>query len=80
MLGRLRMGVLECESTYAEFADAIFTPRRSHIDPRRALDFVKANGKFDEAPLESLVKTRLVEAGLGEQDLLRDDRGDACKV
>lgn len=79
MLGRLRMSLKSCESTYSEFADAIFTPRRYPVDPRRVTDFLKANGKFNETPLEELLKQRILDAGL-ENALLKDERPDACKV
>ena len=80
MLGRLRMGAIECEETYAAFADAIFTPRLSSANPRGTLDFVKANGRFDERPLEDLIKRKLVEADLQQDALFKDNRNDACKV
>jgi hypothetical protein len=80
MLGRLRMSLASCENTYAEFAEAIFSPRRHTLDPRRMTDFLKANGKFDEEPLETLVKQRIGDAGLDEGALLKDDRSDACNV
>jgi len=79
MLGRLRMSVQSCESTYCEFTDAIFTSRKPH-DSRRATDFLKTNGKFNETPLEELLKQRILKSDLEENALLKDERPDACKV
>ena len=80
MLGRLRMKLSECEDTFTEFSKAIFTQKRSTVDPRRLLDFVNADGKFDEQPLEKLVKDKIRAARLEEGCLLKDLRDDACKV
>jgi hypothetical protein len=70
----------ECEDTFVESSKAIFRARRSKYDPRRAVDFIKANGKFDEQPLENLVKKKMTEAELEDSALLKDEREDSCKV
>jgi len=80
MLGRLRMGIEECETTFCDFSQAIFTKKKSALNPTRVKDYLQANGTFDEAPLEDLVKEKIKKAGLLEAELLRDDRPDACKV
>jgi patatin-like phospholipase/acyl hydrolase len=80
MVGRLRMPIAECEDAFAEFSNAIFTPRRHSYDPLRALDFVNANGKFDVQPLERLVKSKVVSKNLTEDALLQDNAQDSCKV
>lgn len=80
MLGRLRMDMADCIDTFIEFSQALFNPKRGSLDPRRAIDFVKANGKFDEQPLEALVKQKIRTAGLDENCLLKDERSDSCKV
>jgi patatin-like phospholipase/acyl hydrolase len=81
MLGRLRMSVEDCEDAYAQLSDAIFTPRRNRANiPGRALDFLKANGKFDERPLEEILKRKIADAGLDADELLEDARPDSCKV
>ena len=81
MLGRLRMSVRDCEKSYAELSEAIFAPRRSRADiVGRGIDFLKANGRFDESPLEKSIKAKIVDAGMDEDALLEDSRPDACKV
>jgi predicted acylesterase/phospholipase RssA len=81
MLGRLRMSVRDCEKSYAELSEAIFAPRRNPANiVGRGIDFLKANGRFDESPLEKSIKEKVVGAGMDEEELLEDFRPDACKV
>ncbi|KIM96989.1 hypothetical protein OIDMADRAFT_105858 [Oidiodendron maius Zn] len=81
MLGRLRMSMAECEKAYVQLAEAIFTPRRHQINiPGKAIDFLKVNGKFDEQPLEEILKQKIKDAGLEVDALLEDLRPGSCKV
>jgi hypothetical protein len=81
MLGRLRMNVKDCERSYAELSGAIFAPRRSRADVvGRGLDFLKANGRFDECLLEESIKSKIVAAGLDDDALLEEYGPDACRV
>lgn len=81
MLGRLRMSVQDCEKAYSDLAGSLFTPRHGRSDVvGRAVDFLKANGRFDETPLEENVKARIADAGLDENELLEDERRETCKV
>lgn len=75
------MSVDQCEAAYAQLANAIFTPRRHQANiPGRTIDFLKANGKFDEIPLETILREKIEEAGLDADQLLEDLRADSCKV
>ena len=82
MLGRLRMSLRECEATYIRLSSEIFTPVRNNADPRRVYDFFKANGKFDEKPLELCIKKAVTDYGLDEDALLQEFHTDLepCKV
>jgi predicted acylesterase/phospholipase RssA len=81
MLGRLRMSVHDCEKAYSDLAGSLFTPRHGRSDVvSRAVDFLKANGRFDETRLEENVKARIADAGLDENELLEDERRGTCKV
>jgi hypothetical protein len=81
MLGRLRMSVEECERAYIQLAEAIFTPRRHKMNiGGKAIDFLKVNGKFDEQPLEEILKQKIKDAGLDIDELLEDLRPGSCKV
>jgi hypothetical protein len=46
----------------------------------RGIDFLKANGQFDESPLRECVRARIVDAEMDADALLEDHRDDACKV
>ena len=82
MLGRLRMSLKECEAAYIQLSKEIFTPVRDLADPRRVYDFFKANGKFDEKPLESCIKEAVKRNGLDEDALLEEvgSELEPCKV
>ncbi|CAH0035152.1 unnamed protein product [Clonostachys rhizophaga] len=81
MLGRLRMSIDECEAAYAQLATDIFTPRRHRANfLGQSVDFLKANGKFDEQPLEKNLKNNIKDAGLDEEEFLHDMRADSPKV
>lgn len=82
MLGRLRMSLKDCEAAYIRLSSEIFTPVRNNTDPRRIYDFFKANGKFDEKPLERCIKKAVIDYGLDEDALLEEFHIDLepCKV
>ena len=80
MLGRLRMSLDECESAYSMLSEAIFTPIRRGTDPARIYNFLKANGKFSEEPLENCIQHTVWSKGLSQDALLRDTDPDSCKT
>ena len=83
MLGRLRMSLQECENAYIMLSEKIFTPNRKDVDPRKIYDFLKANGKFDEKPLETSIKQTVREKTNDENALLREfdhDPNVPCRV
>ncbi|KAK7429729.1 hypothetical protein QQZ08_003755 [Neonectria magnoliae] len=75
MLGRLRMTVDECITTYTSLSHKVFE-KKSHR--------VKINGqfqgRFDTVALEQAVKQILVDNGHSEDTLLKDPYKIACKV
>jgi patatin-like phospholipase/acyl hydrolase len=74
MLGRLRMTVDECIDAYTTLSDRVFE-KKSH----RVTIKGKLQGRFDGAELERVVKTIVVNRGLGEDALLKDP-DSPCKV
>ena len=83
MLGRLRMSLQECDTAYILLSQQIFTPNRKDIDPRKVYDFLKANGRFDEKPLEHAIKEAVHQKLNDENALLREYNSDPnvpCKV
>ena len=83
MLGRLRMSLQECEIAYTSLSRNIFAPNRNDLDPRRLYDFLKANGKFDEHPLEQSIKETIRAKRLDDETLLQEfdeDSDRPCKV
>ena len=80
MLGRLRMSLDECQSAYTHLSQTIFTPVHNPVDPRRLYKYLKASGKFENAPLEDSVKSTILSKQLHEDALLKDKDPDACKV
>lgn len=81
MLGRLQMSLDECEEAYKTLSKKIFSATaHGSVNPRRMYDFLKANGKFDERPLEESIRMTLLGRNLGENELLQDRDPNACKV
>ena len=76
------MSLKDCEATYIQLSKEIFTPVRDVADPLRVYDFFKANGKFDEKPLERCIKEAVRRNGLDEDALLKefDSEYEPCKV
>lgn len=80
MLGRLRMSLDECQAAYTHLSETIFTPVHNPADPRRLYKYLKASGKFENAPLENSIKSTIWSKQLHEDALLKDRDPDACKV
>ena len=81
MLGRLRMSLDECEEAYKTLSKKIFSATaHGSANPRRMYDFLKANGKFDERPLEESIRDTLWGRNLAENELLQERDSEACKV
>ena len=81
MLGRLRMSLDECEEAYKTLSKKVFSATtRGSANPRRIYDFLKANGKFDERPLEESIRDTLLGRNLAENELLQERGPDACRV
>lgn len=80
MLGRLRMTLDECQSAYMHLSETIFTPIHHPVDPRRLYKYLKASGKFENAPLEDSIKSTIWSKQLHEDALLKDKDPDACKI
>ncbi|KAK3170210.1 hypothetical protein OEA41_009596 [Lepraria neglecta] len=80
MLGRLRMSLDECESAYSMLSEAIFTPIRRGTDPVRIYNFLKADCRFSEEPLENCTQHTVWSIGLSQDALLRDTDPVSCKV
>ena len=74
------MSLDKCESAYSILSEAIFTPIRRGTDPVRVYNFLKANGKFSEEPLENCIQHTVWSKGLSQDALLRDTGPDSCKV
>ncbi|THY96535.1 hypothetical protein D6C93_04726 [Aureobasidium pullulans] len=78
MLGRLRMTVDECIDAYLALMGPIFAPGWASWAPLGMK--LNIRSKYNTPELEKGIK-KLVESKLGNEDeLLWDDRPDACKV
>jgi patatin-like phospholipase/acyl hydrolase len=83
MLGRLRMSVAECIEAYKALSQEIFEPVHQNANVAgKAVDFLKAKGKFRSQPLEDCIKGMLRNRvpPLAESSLITDDRTDSPKV
>lgn len=69
----------ECEKTYCKLSKEIFEPSYRSHDPRRALEKLRAEGKFDANALEGAIKDILKTVGLDEAPLMEKD-DPTCKV
>ncbi|KUJ11113.1 uncharacterized protein LY89DRAFT_595046 [Mollisia scopiformis] len=69
MLGRLRMSLEECENAYLKLSEQISQPRHSRFSIFRATTFLRADGKFDAAILEEVIKETLAENDFPEDVL-----------
>lgn len=66
MLGRLRMSVQECISTYLMLSDQVFQQRKYKVSTKP-----KTQGSFDTQKLEQAVKQVIKAQGLQEDTLLK---------
>ena len=74
------MSLDECQSAYTHLSETIFTPVHKPLDPRRAYEYLKASGRFGNAPLEDFIKSTIRSKQLHEAALLKEKDPDACKV
>jgi hypothetical protein len=74
MLGRLRMGLDQCQAAYLKLSERIFNPKRNKLNAvGRAKDFLLADGKFDYRELEDAIKEIIhKDCKLPEATLLQD--------
>lgn len=78
MLGRLRMSVADCIKAYKHLSHEIFTPTHGSANVAgKAVDFLKAKGKFRSEPLERCIKQILKEHNLSEDELMIDQNPDS---
>lgn len=83
MLGRLRMSIDDCISSYAEFMDKIF--RNEHGKLGQAASLVFHGAKYGSQDLEEVVQ-KIVGDKLGDKNALllnvrpKDAGGKDCKV
>jgi patatin-like phospholipase/acyl hydrolase len=75
MLGRLHMTVDECIDTYKTLSERVFQKRH-----RRVTFSGRLQGRFDTKELERAIKQIIVERGLGEDALLKNDTESSCKA
>lgn len=81
MLGRLRMSVDDCIDAYTKLSEKIFEPVLSKANvPGRAIQKLRAEGKFEAHVLEEQIKQLLRKRGWPEEALLTDNSADAPKV
>ena len=80
MLGRLRMSLDQCEAAYMKLSSNVFKKSRHSADPRRIYDFLEANGKFNPQPLEDSVEEMLREREFADNELLKSNHSEACRV
>lgn len=78
MLGRLRMSVADCIQAYKHLSREIFTPTHGSANVAgKAIDFLKAKGKFRSEPLEQCIKQILRDHNLSEDELMIDQNPDS---
>jgi len=82
MLGRLRMSVEDCISTYQDMMEDVFgkSPRRTILHKRLRLppslsELTKLQGRFDHVRLEEAVQKVLRERGLSPDEPLSEPGG-----
>ncbi|KAK2736278.1 hypothetical protein FQN57_000808 [Myotisia sp. PD_48] len=76
MLGRLKMSIDDCITTYIEMSDKIFTKKHKLVNLRSG----EIQGRFDTVALEECMKEVIKKCGLKEDSLLLDDQHAPCKV
>lgn len=81
MIGCLRMTLDECEDAYMTMAEKIFVPKRKKLDPRRWVDFIQADERFDSRCMEQVLKDIIKQKTKDPHfKLKRETEPDACKV
>ena len=79
MLGRLKISPDQYEKAYCKLSKEIFEPNYKLRDPRRALEKLRADGKFDAIALEVAIRDVLKTVGLEDAPLMEED-DPTCKV
>ena len=67
MLGRLRMTVDECITTYISLSEKVFEKKAHRVSIKG-----KVQGRYDSEALEQTIKQVLRDNGFGEDELLKD--------
>lgn len=82
MIGCLKMTLDECEEAYMTMAQEIFQPKRSRINPLRAVDYIQANERFDSKSMEKIIKNIISQrTGNPNHKLMnRAESQPACRV
>lgn len=75
MLGRLRMDIQDCIDAYISLSDEVFQKVHHRVNWKGQIQ-----GRFSSDALESATKRIIVDSDLDEDEMLKDDREDACKV
>lgn len=75
MLGRLRMSVAECITTYLLLSNRVFRKKQHRVTVKG-----KVQGRFDSEELGRAVKEVVKQQGLPEDALLKDAPEAGCKV
>jgi len=81
------MTLQECKRAYLKLSSKIFEPKRLGWNfGMRAVDFLQANGRFDSAVLEKVIKEMIQEYGfriagdMKPEEILLEDSKSPCKV
>jgi hypothetical protein len=75
MLGRLKMSVSDCITTYLSLSDRVFRKTRHRVTAKGQIQ-----GRFDAEELARVVKEVVKQQGLQEDALLKDEPSATCKV
>lgn len=82
MIGCLKMTLDECEEAYMTMAKEIFQPKRSRMNPLRAVDYIQANERFDSKSMERIIKDIIAQRTGDPNHRLMDqtEKQPSCKV
>lgn len=75
MLGRLEMTVDACINAYSELSSKVLEKKAHRVNIKGQLQ-----GRFGAAELEKAIKKIVVQQGLAEYSLLKNDDPSKCKV
>jgi hypothetical protein len=75
MLGRLKMSVGDCITTYLSLSDRVFRKTRHRVTVKG-----QVQGRFDAEELARAIKEVVKQQGLKEDALLKDAPEAGCKV